>query len=49
MRKYHKKMSENANEINKQIQGMHDEISAAHMMFLDDQLCVVNNKATNHE
>lgn len=49
MRKYHEKMSENAYKIHEQIQRVHDEVFAAHVMFLDDQLRVVNDKTAHQE
>lgn len=49
MCKYHKEVSENAYEVDEQIQGMHDEVPAANVEFLDNQLRVVNNKAANYE
>lgn len=49
MREYHEEMSENAYEVNEQVQGVHDKVPAANMVFLDNQLRVINNEAADHE
>ena len=49
LRKYNKEVSENAYKIDEQVQGMHDKVSAAHMMFLDYQLRVVDDETADHE
>jgi hypothetical protein len=42
-------VSKNAYEINEQVQGVHDEVPAAHVMFLNNQLRVINDEAADNE
>lgn len=41
--------TENADEVHKEVQGVGHKVLGAGAPFLDDQLCVVQHKATHHQ